>query len=195
MDQPTIVSRTSAASRPFAPEATLWHYAALLGAGVVLAGIHEGWNLRLGLPGHFGLIWMTGLVCARHSSGVRHAALLTALGYAAGTAGFTNFSPHELAHAPGYAVCAWALDFAWRRWPSRLQRVAWAGLAGGLAFVLKPLVMLALAHGASLPMGALRFGALFPLLTHFSFGAVGAIIGTLAWRAAHPTPARTTRCD
>ena len=57
-------------------------------------------------------------------------------------------------------------------------------LLGGAAFMLKPITVYLLANGLDLHLGTLRFGAVFPIITHFCFGAVGAVIGTLAHGAS-----------
>ncbi len=193
MNRPITSSLTSNASKTSRPEAWIdrgaAHYAALLGIGVILAGIHQAWNLKLGLPGHYGLIWMAGIVASRHWSQATWAATLCAVGYIAGTAGFTGFAQHGLTQAPAYAISTIVLDGLWRVCGPRFARTPVAALAGGLAFLMKPLVMLALASFAGLTIGSLRHGNLFPLVTHFAFGLTGAVLGTLAWRAAHPDTA------
>lgn len=49
--------------------------------------------------------------------------------------------------------------------------------------MLKPLALYAYSQGVTLELTAPRAGLMLPLRTHFSFGAVGAIIGTLLARA------------
>lgn len=176
-------SLTSSASRPFAPELGLAHYAALLGIGALLALVHQAWDFHLKLPGHYGLIWMAGVMLTRHWSPSRWAATGTAFGYVGATALLTHGAHAGLNQAPVYALCTLAVDAAWLLGAARLRHVVMAGLLGGLAFMLKPMAVYALAHGLDVELGTLRFGALFPLITHFCFGAVGAVIGTLLYGA------------
>ena len=182
MDRSITPSLTNTVSNNSAREISFAHYALLLGVGGLLAGLHQGWDAHLGLPGHFGLIWMTGVMLARQRSSATWAACIVAVGYAGGTAAFTGFAQHGLLQAPLYALSTLVVDLVWRLDSRRAAHLFGAALLGGLAFMLKPLVLLVFAQGLSLKLGALRAGPLFPLITHFSFGAVGAIIGTLLAR-------------
>ncbi len=172
-------SLTSSASKPFAPSRGLAHYAALLAIGALLALIHQAWDFHLKLPGHYGLVWMAGVMLTRHWSPTRWAATGTVIGYIGGTALLTHGAHAGLMQTPVYALCTLVVDTAWLLGASRLRQVALMGLLGGVAFMLKPIAVYALANGLDVHLGSLRFGALFPILTHFCFGAVGAVIGTL----------------
>ena len=183
MDRSITPSLTSTVSSNSVPSTSFAHCALLLGVGVLLAGLHQASDAHLSLPGHFGLVWMTGVMLTRQKSATTWAASVTALGYAGGTAAFTGLAHHGLLQAPLYILSTLVVDLAWRIDSRRSAHLFGAALLGGLAFMLKPLVLFAFAHGISLNLNALRFGPGFPLLTHFSFGAVGAIIGTLLARA------------
>lgn len=183
MDRLITPSRISSVSSNSAPDVSFAHYALLLCFGVLLAGLHQGWDLHLGLPGHFGLVWMAGIVLARQKSAVTWAASVAALGYAGGTAAFAGLAHHGLLQAPLYILSTLVVDLAWGIDSRRCAKLFGAALLGGVAFMLKPLMLFAVAHGLSINLTAVRSGLLFSLLTHFSFGAVGAIIGTLLARA------------
>ena len=183
MDRSITPSLTSTVSSNSARDISFAHYALLLCVGVLLAGLHQGWDAHLSLPGHFGLIWMAGIMLTRQRSSATWAASVAALGYAGGTAAFAGFVHHGLLQAPLYALSTLVVDLAWRVDSRRSAHLFGAALLGGLAFMLKPLALVAFSHGISLNLTALRLGPVFPLLTHFSFGAVGAIIGTLLARA------------
>jgi hypothetical protein len=176
-------SLTSSASKPFAPSVGLAHYAALLGIGALLALIHQGWDFHLKLPGHYGLVWMAGVMLTRHWSPARWAATGTVLGYIGGTALLTHGIHGGLMQTPVYALSTLVIDVAWMLGAQGLRRLALVALLGGVAFMLKPIAVYALADGFHVQLGTLRFGALFPLITHFCFGAVGAVIGTLMYGA------------
>lgn len=185
MERSITPSLTSTVSSNSAPDISFAHYALLLGVGVLLAGLHQGWDAHLSLPGHFGLIWMAGIMLTRQHSSAKWAASVAALGYVGGTAAFAGLAHHGLLQAPLYALSTAVVDVAWRLDSRRSAHLCGAALLGGLAFVLKPLALFAFAHGISLNLTALRSGPVFPLLTHFVFGAVGAIIGTLLARAGN----------
>jgi len=172
-------SLTSAASKPTVPNLGLAHYATLIGIGALLALVHQAWDFHLKLPGHYGLVWMAGVMLARHWSPARWAATGTVLGYVGGTVLLTHGAHAGLTQAPIYALSTLVIDAVWLLGAARLRHVALAGLLGGVAFMLKPMAVYAFAHGFNLHFGSLRFGPLFPILTHFCFGAVGAVIGTL----------------
>lgn len=185
MERSITSSLTSTVSSNSAPDISFAHYALLLGIGVLLAGVHQGWDAPLSLPGHFGLMWMAGIMLTRQRSSATWAATVAALGYAGGTAAFAGFAHHGLIQAPLYALSTVVVDVAWRVDSRRSAHLCGAAVVGGLAFVLKPLALFAFAQGISLNLTTLRLGPVFPLLTHFSFGAVGAIIGTLLARAGN----------
>jgi len=188
MNTPTTNASTSSASRPSVRELTLRQVVLLFGTGVLLAGFHQAWDFALGLPGHFGLVWMAGIVLARAGSTVRFAACCAALGYAGGDAAFSGAAIHALGQAPGYALGALVVDLAWQTRATLITRPAYAGLVGGLAFACKPLIVAALVALFEITAGSLRHGLGFPLLTHFCFGATGAVIGALLWQSAHALP-------
>ncbi len=183
MARSIMSSLTSTASKPFAPSLGLAHYAALFGIGALLALIHQGWDFRLQLPGHYGLVWMAGVMLTRHWSAARWAATGTVLGYIGGTALLTHGAHASLMQTPFYALSTLAIDAAWLLGAARMRQLALVGLLGGIAFMLKPIAVYALANGLNVQLGTLRFGAVFPLITHFCFGAVGAVIGTLMYGA------------
>ena len=190
MNRSITPSLTSSVSSTTVPELSFAHYAQLMGVGVLLAGLHQGWDLHLGLPGHFGLMWMAGIMLARQKSPVTWAASVAALGYAGGTAAFAGLAHHGLLQAPLYVLSSIVVDLAWRLDNRRCTHLLGAALVGGVAFMLKALVLFAFAHGISSNFSAVRAGPGFALLSHFSFAAVGAIIGTLLARAGR-TPSRS----
>ena len=188
MERSITPSLTSSVSSNSARELTFAHSAALLTIGALFAGVHQGWDVRLHLPGHYGLIWMAGVMLTRQSSQATWAATITALGYVSGTLALSGWAHHASTQAPLYALSTLAVDVAWRMSAVRCRPLALAGLVGGLAFLLKPLAQYAFASGVDIEVGALQFGPWFPLLTHFCFGATGAIIGTLLARAKSIDP-------
>lgn len=188
--------RPSTASRHFAPEVvaagtpavrdTPMHRLALVAVGVALAAFHQAFDLKLGLPGHFGLVWMGVVVAASQISLSTWAATLAACGYVGGSMAFAGLSMHALTHVPIYAGVGLLLDAARHIGATAFRRTWFAGLAGGVAFAAKPLVLFALAATVGLEVGSLRHGHAVPIITHFAFGLTGAVLGTLAWRATQP---------
>lgn len=161
-------------------------------AGLMLAGCHERFDLSVGLPGHFGLIWMAGILFVRLSSPLAFAAVLTTLGYVAGGSGLDVLGGrgpwHAVTHLPVYLLPALIIDFGARPVSAapqdRLPPIpAWrAALVGAVAFASKPLALAAGVAAFGMSAGALRHGIAFPLVTHCAFGATGAVIGCLLRR-------------
>ncbi|MEW6752718.1 MAG: hypothetical protein AB1505_17315 [Candidatus Latescibacterota bacterium] len=143
----------------------------LLGLGAVAVLLHQALRSPLHLPGRQGLVWMALLVVGRQRSGMPLAATTAGLG--AGTFALASFLDPLTGFL--YAFTGAALDWAWARWPV-LQRSLWAvGLACGLLHALKPLLRYAMAFPAAAPHASLAVGLLYPLTTHFLFGAAGAL--------------------
>lgn len=184
MNLPIINASKSTGSKTSVLDRPQNQFLILCGTGVALGGIHQVWDFALGLPGHFGLIWMAALVCARAGSPLRFAAAITALAYSTSMTAFAGGSLHSLGHAPAYLAAALVLDCAWQLSREFVRRPALAGITGGISFALKPLVMVLLVSFLDIKAGSLRAGLGFPLLTHFCFGATGAVIGALLWQSA-----------
>src|SRR5690606_11684635 len=104
----------------------------------------------------------------------------------AGTIGthlaLTHDIVHGLKHVPTYALTAILVDVALGM-PGARRRGWWAAaLAGGAAHVAKPLFFLGIAFVTDMTFGFMRHGTIFPLVTHFSFCAVGAVCGAVLAR-------------
>ena len=134
MNLPNTNASISNGSRNSALERPLNQFLLLGALGLSLAGIHEAWDLSLGLPGHFGLVWMASLICARAGSSLRFAALTTAIAYAGGASAFSGGTHSLFGHGPGYVVAAQGaskIDF--RTSSLECSRVEHWGCAGELA--------------------------------------------------------------
>ncbi len=184
MMTPTTSASKNNASRLSGLEHPALRWLLLAGSGALTAGFHQAWDLSLGLPGHFGLIWMAVVVLARAGAAERYAACIVTLGYAAGGGALNDLPLHALAHAPAYFAAAMVIDFAWACSPALLRRPLFAGLTGAFAFAAKPLVLAAMVAAFGLKAGSLKHGLGFPLLTHACFGATGAVLGALLWQGA-----------
>ena len=184
MKAPTMSVSTNPVSRPFAPERHGATPALLFGAGALLAFMHQAFDLSIGVPGHFGIVWMAVMVLARCGSTLPHAALAAACGYAGTTTVIGPAHAGLFTHMAAYGVVAVILDYAWRAAPSLLQRPFWAAVTGGAAFAVKPLLLIGIALVVDVPYGALRHGALPTLFAHSCFGATGAALGAMLWVGA-----------
>ena len=174
---------------PAAKQRTLWLTPVLF--GIALAFAHRYLDLSIGLPGHFGLIWMAGLMGARLSSPLAGAATFTVLVYAVGNMGLHWTPMHTLTHTPQYLVAALVVDALWpfaRLLMADLRRTSMRTIAvifglAGLAYMLKPVTNLWVGHLFGLHAKSLAHGLAFPMTSHFFFGATGAVLGLLVWQA------------
>lgn len=155
----------------------------LLLLGVAVAAVHRFFDFGLGLPGHHGLELLTALMFARLASDRPWAAVFVAAGAAGGDLGLSAHLLHSLKNAPLYFLTGLIVDggFLLLGRYSRLLPVA--ALLGGVAFLVKPLAMLGIAGIGDVVFGFMRHGVVFPLITHASFGVVGAVVGALLARA------------
>ncbi len=184
MNLPSTAVSPRITSRPCTADPGRRHVLGLAGSGALLAGLHEAFDLSLGMPGHFGVVFMAVLVFARAGSPLAGAAVLTTAGYLAGGMAFAGLGLREVVNLPGYLLCALALDALWCLSPALIRRPARAALAGAFAFTLKPLLLAGLGVVLAFDIGVMRHGIAFPVLTHAVFGAAGALIGALLWHGA-----------
>ena len=150
----------------------------LLGAFAAL--LHQHLRMGINVPGHHGLEWMTVLLFGRLQSKHRWAGVMIASG-AAG-AYFAQSAAMPLAHAfkPAlvYLLNGVCLDLMFRMTPVRLPIILKGMLLGGLTFMIKPAVLIPVTMLLGVSFGSFdKHGYLYPVLTHFVFGTVGAISG------------------
>lgn len=156
---------------------------ALLLLGFAVSLLHTTLNYSLGLPGHHGLELMSAMLFARLIARERWAASVLALGTVGGDLVLATDLLHNLKHVPVYFLAGGLVDGSHRLLGERLRLLPIAALVGGTVHLTKPIVMLGAAAATGASFGFMRHGDLFPLVTHFSFGAVGAICGALLARA------------
>ncbi len=181
-------------SRPTGPDVVpalpVW---ALFALGFAVALLHTTFDYSLGLPGHHGFELMTALMFSRLVSPQRWACLMVASGTVGGDLLLATDLMHNLKHVPLYFVAGGGIDLLYRVLGEHCRRPGYAALAGGMLHVSKPLLMLLMAALADASFGFMRFGAVFPLVTHFAFGAIGAICGALLARGYLHEPERARR--
>lgn len=189
----TSPAQGAAAALTAAGEVNQWVRPVLFGFALSVAHLYL--DLSLGLPGHFGLIWMAGLMASRLSCSLTGAASMTVVFYALGNMGLHWTPMHTLTHAPQYLVAAMVVDALWplaRRVAGNFRRPTLVALAtvflmAGLAYMLKPVTNLWVGGLFGLSAKSLQQGLAFPMAAHFCFGATGAVIGLLIWqRIARP---------
>lgn len=154
---------------------------ALVGLGLIIAIVQANLHFPLRLPGWRGLIWLTPLVATRLSTSRFGAASITSLS----AAGFSwlvgvRNDPYDWFF---YLVVGELLDLAYhqdRRWQKQVW--FWA-IVAGLIHLIKPLTRMIISAGGVWSYGFLASGYIYPLTTHFIFGAIAGFVGAglLLW--------------
>ncbi len=172
---------TGIGSRSIRPSASLWALEApwLLGLGAVAVMGQVLTRDHLGLPGHQGLVWLALLMVGRTTTRSRWAGATAAV-----SAATVSMVPAWGFNDPyrwlPYLLVGVLVDLAFlglARWTGHVWLIA---LIGGVAYVAKPLVRVAISFSTGIPIGTVRLGVAYPVLTHFLFGAAGAAIGASA---------------
>lgn len=148
--------------------------------GVLAAIMHQHFRMGLNIPGHHGLEWMTLLLFGRMQSRHRWAAMVIAGGAVITYMMQTGFLPaaHTSKHALVYLLNGACLDILFRYTPKNMPVVLKGMILGGLSFMAKPIMFLPFAILFEISFGSFsKHGYLYPVLTHFMFGSIGAICG------------------
>jgi hypothetical protein len=160
---------------------------ASLGVGIVL--LEQAFRWPLQLPGHHGIEAVALMVLGRLSCNSPWSA--TVVGAGAAVAAPVLGADHGVLMPLFYLLPGVVLDLGYR-----LRPVAGAALlfflpvAGALAWACKP-VLRVIAHEAfGMQFGSLRFGPVYPILTHMLFGFIGALAAVLLWRATERAAGR-----
>ncbi len=152
----------------------------LVTLGVIGAMLHQHLRLGLNLPGHHGLEWMALLLLGRCQSQHRWAATMVAVGAITTSLGQNALfaSVLSLKAIIFYALNGLLLDTLFRIAPRNLPLAFKAVLLGGLTYMIKPLLLIPVVALFELKIGSfVKHGYLFPLMTHFVFGTIGALCG------------------
>ena len=152
----------------------------LFSLGIIAAFLHQHLRMGLDIPGHHGLEWMTLLLFGRMQSRHRWAALVIAGGAATTYMLQTTYMPlaHSFKPAVIYLLNGVCLDVMFR-WPhGNLPLVLKGMILGGISYMVKPVVLIPIAILFEMSFGSFsKYGYLYPVLTHFMFGSIGAIAG------------------
>ena len=163
---------------------------ALFVLGVIAAMLHLHLRLRgLNIPGHHGLELMTVLLFARMQSQYRWAGLMVAGGAATTFLLHASYLPMGQTAKPAifFLMNAFILDSLFRVISDRLPVIVKGMVFGGISFIIKPIIYIPIAIYLEVSFGSItKHGYFLPILTHFTFGSIGAICGiTLANLLTH----------
>ncbi|WP_439503905.1 hypothetical protein [Methylophaga sp.] len=147
-------------------------------AGAMAMLMHETFRFGLDLPGRQGLTLMAILIFVRLVSPYHYSATW------AGSGGLV--AALVIRDNPAAAIIVLSqgivLDLAFKQLSVSNITLWLLPLAAGLAHMLKPLFKMGFLTWAGVETDSLRHGLAYPFMTHFIFGAVGGLIGFLAWR-------------
>lgn len=163
---------------------------ALFLLGILAAMLHLHLRLRgLNIPGHHGLELMTILLFGRMQSQHRWASFIIASGAASSFLLHANYMPlgQTIKPAVFFLMNAFILDCLFNITPEKLPDIIKGMLFGGLSFIIKPVIYIPIAIYMEVSFGSIsKHGFFIPVLTHFTFGTIGAICGiTLANLMTH----------
>lgn len=154
---------------------------ALFLLGVLVAMLHLHLRIRgLNIPGHHGLELMTILLFGRMQSSHRWAAVLIASGAATTFMLHASYLPlgNTIKPAVFYILNAAILDCLFNITPRKLPDIFKGVLFGGLSFIIKPIIYIPIAIYLEVSFGSIsKHGYFVPVLTHFTFGTIGAMCG------------------
>lgn len=158
-------------------ESLTWQLAALLlGVGLAIVALHAVFRLPLRLPGRHGLDWMALLMMTRLGSKYRWSATITSIG-AAGFSFLPMWGFGDPFASVTYLLPGLIIDLVYHYAKGWQGKILFLALLGGLAHATKPLFQLAISMVSGYPFNSLLSGVAYPLLTHISFGFVGAFVG------------------
>lgn len=167
-----LESRSARASAHLRLYETGW----LLSLGAVAVLGQMATRDHLQLPGHQGLFWIGMLMVGRTTATARWAGVTTAAS-AAGVSMLPMVGFNDPNRWLAYLLVGAVVDLAYLglgRWTDQLWLIT---LLGGSAYLAKPLLRLGINLATGIPIGTVRLGVAYPLMTHFVFGATGAVIG------------------
>lgn len=158
----------------------------LLLLGTIAGLMYTHLRYPLNIPGHHGLEWMALVMFGRCLSSQRYAATILATGAVAGylaqipLLSLTNeFKPVFV-----FLISGFFADTIYRQCSGKLPHFISIALTGGLAFITKPTAMYFLFLTANIKVGMfLKHPDYLPFISHFMFGALGAIGGAMLAKA------------
>jgi hypothetical protein len=153
---------------------------ASLGVGIVL--LEQAFRWPLQLPGHHGIEAVALLVLGRLSCSSPWSA--TTVGASAAVAAPVLGADHGMLMPLFYLLPGIVLDLGYRLRPfAATGLLLYLPFIGALAWACKPLVRIIANAAFGMQFGSLRFGPVYPILTHLLFGFIGALAAVLLWRA------------
>lgn len=149
----------------------------ILMIGFVAMASHEYFKFGLSMPGRQGLTLMAVFALVRLMGPFSYTGTLAASG---GVLAAVLVREHPVG-AMVVLMQGVFIDVLFHQVKQRNWTFALLPLITGLAHTIKPVTKLGLMVGAGVETDSLRHGLLFPVATHFVFGATGGLAGYLCW--------------
>jgi len=149
----------------------------LLGAGMIAILLHVRFRTPFSIPGHHGLEFMAILMLARVRSNLRFASSISSLGIGLLLI-FPVFGFSDPMAGFNYMLPGILLDVLYRAFPGERKHFIFIGIIAGLAYFTIPFSRLMIHLSTGYPYGTfIKYGTWGPLLSFFSFGMIGGILG------------------
>jgi hypothetical protein len=146
----------------------------LAAIGAVGVLMHAYLRIPLKMPGHNGIIYMALLISGKLISKKNYAGSLSSIGAAAMLLfplGFKDPFIPVIYLFPGLII-----DVLYYNFRKFQPNVIFLAIICGLAFTMIPVTRIFITVITGFPYGSLITGFLYPLFTHFMFGAIGGLI-------------------
>jgi hypothetical protein len=158
----------------------------LIGIGMIGVLLHAKFRVPLKLPGHHGLIYMALLITGRLLSKKPYASSLSSVGAAVMLMFPLGFKDPFMPLI--YLLPGLILDLGTRFGHKKNMNMFLLALVCGLSYMTIPISRIIISTFTGFPYGSLLNGFLWPLVTHFIFGAAGGLAGTALVRAFRKKP-------
>ena len=149
----------------------------LMGAGMIAMMLHVRFRIPFNLPGHHGIEFMAILLFARLRSNMRFATSLSSLGIGLLLL-FPVFGFKDPMAGFNYMLPGIILDVLYTSFPGERKHFIFIGIIAGLSYITIPFSRLLIHLSTGYPYGTfIKFGIWGPLLSFFSFGMIGGLMG------------------
>lgn len=148
----------------------------LLMVGFIATWLHLRFRIPLKLPGRHGLEFMLLVMGARAFSNLRLTSTVTVTGsILASLIPGLGYGDPMLPFI--YLAMGATIDFVWYKWNAIWVWIPLAALLGGIVYSFIPIFRMFLSPLFGTIHASLSNGLLFPWMTHFVFGTIGALAG------------------
>lgn len=152
----------------------------IFSAGAAVVALHKTFRWPLDLAGRHGLELFAVWVFIACSMRQQYAVSTAALG---GAVALLTVSQTPAVSMSILLIQGLFLDFVANKLSRANLLLLLLPLFAGIAHTFKPLIKYGYQSGVGIYSDSLDAGLLYPVVTHFSFGFIGGMLGLIAWRA------------